>query len=155
MDWYKTLFQTNKPLNNYKYVLELILLQMESESDWDRGYEHQGYIIQHYLDNLEESYREKIFDLIPHDILKEKILDVPYGFGTAFQEVSTSKEDEALFYKYRDIINDTLSMEEMEYYKSLTGAGCRKCGCSAEKDAEGERICFCDTCCKDGCDIIQ
>lgn len=154
-NWYEKLFKESKPLSNYKYLLELILFQIQTESDWERGYEHCGYIIEHYIDNLAEPYRDKIFEIIPYDILKEKILDVPFGFGTAFQNQDTSKADEELFYKIHEALQMAESDSEHYLYCEDNQKGCRKCGCSAEKDADGERICFCDTCCKIGCDIIQ
>ena len=97
MFWYEKYFKENTQEDNYKFLLEMILNQMDydcSDYMW-RDYKHQGVYIQYFLDNLEQPYRERVFKHISPEILKSYILDVAYGFGDG----GDSETTRFLFYK--------------------------------------------------------
>lgn len=104
--WYVTDFQKNTHEYNYQFLLCMIVSQMETDvSDYSsRNYRHNGPPIQYYLENLTEPYREAVYGHIPPDILQQKILDVPYGFGTD----PWSEEDSIDFYTIRSSILDAI-----------------------------------------------
>jgi len=44
--------------------------------------------------------------------------------------------------------------EELDqHYRRHRTVKCRRCGCSTERDADGERVCWCSSCWHDGCDF--
>lgn len=150
--WYEKAFAGNTQYDNYETILQMILSQMETDgSDYmDPEYRHQGIYIQYYLDNLDKTYKEKVLEHISLEVLKTYILDRPVGFGKG----DDSEEDRILFHKIRQSIFDELY--PYDYYEySMPPVGCRVCGCSAEKDDVGDRICFCDACMTEGCHIIK
>jgi hypothetical protein len=144
MSWFQELFQQNTNAENYRFLLECILLQINSvDSDIENlSYRKNKECIKYILENIHQTYKSKVFNIISYDILKNKVLNVEYGFG-----LNDNYNDTCLYYEINNAIQDELS----DTYDS----GCVYCGCSSEKDTHGDRICYCDRCSLNGCSYVD
>jgi hypothetical protein len=140
MAWIEEQHKDNTITQNYRFLLETIIYQINTDaSDYmDRSYRHQKDYITYFLDHISEKYKKRIFEIIPYDTLQKKVLDVEVGFG-----VYDDYDDRCLYYQINNVIQDELS--------ATYDSGCLTCGCSAEKDSVGDRICYCDACSLTGC----
>jgi len=80
-EWTK--FQTSTILENYVRLLGYIISQMDTDEidAAERRADTMKTYIKYYLEHMDYEYKWIISEIISDKILKEKILDVPFGFG--------------------------------------------------------------------------
>ena len=144
MSLIEELFKRNTAIENYRTILEFILYQINTDTSdyWSRDYIHNNTYIIYFLEHIDDKYKNKIFKIISYETLKNKVLDVKYGFG-----VNHDNDDRCLYYQINNKIQEELS--------ATYDSGCMYCGCSAEKDDVGDRICYCDSCSLSGCTYVD
>ena len=108
-------FQSSTMLQNYKRLLTYIESQMGTDEidRAERRVDTMKIYIRYYLDHMESRYKEKLFKIIPLEILKEKVLDVEFGFGD-----STCERDVEL--------GNTIAFNihtEIKYYENICECG--------------------------------
>jgi len=102
-EWEK--FDNSTMVENYVRILQYINAQIDTV-------EHTGIMqayIDYYIEYLDSEYKDRLFWIIPYGILKEKILDVSFGFGDP-----TSQDDIQL----RNLIKYEIN-EELEYRNTI------------------------------------
>jgi len=102
-------FQSSTMLENYKRLLSYINSQMDTdEIDLaERQANTMKSYIQYYLENIDNEYKSLLDTIIPLEILKEKILDVPFGFGNIEND-----EDNELYNIIKCYIYDEIKYRE-------------------------------------------
>ena len=80
-EWAK--FQSSTMFENYIRLLNYITSQMDTDEidAAERRADTMKSYINYYLEHLDEHYMWELRSLISLDTIKEKILDVPFGFG--------------------------------------------------------------------------
>ena len=88
MLWFHKIFHQSTMLENYIFLIQTIYNQINTEiSDYvRRDYIHQNTYIAYFLENIEYKYKNRLFEIIPYDILKTKVLDVEFGFNNGCEE---------------------------------------------------------------------
>uniref|UniRef100_A0A6C0D821 Uncharacterized protein n=1 Tax=viral metagenome TaxID=1070528 RepID=A0A6C0D821_9ZZZZ len=144
MPWIEEAYKHNTMRENYRFLLETILYQMNTDaSDYaDRSYIHQKDYITYFLDHISENHKKRLFKIIPSEILQKKLLDIEIGFG-----IYGDHDDNKLYNEISDAIQNELN--------GTYNSGCITCGCSAKKDSVGHRICYCDACSLSECTYID
>jgi len=141
-EWDK--FQSSTMLENYKRLLSYIDSQMDTdEIDYaERKVHTMKSYIQYYLEHIDNEYKWLLNEIIPLEILKEKILDVAFGFGDI-----KSDEDKELYIimkcyiydeiKYRETICKCATIDTTQRYQCWW-CMVRDCGCKAHPSCCGE-----------------
>lgn len=81
--WFHKLFEQNTMEENYIFLVQCIYNQVQTDaSDYvERDYVHEKPYIEYFLEHINESYKNRLFEIIPYDILKNKVLDAEFGFN--------------------------------------------------------------------------
>ena len=77
-----TKFHSSTMLQNYKRLLTYIESYISSMTidTAERGDDIMKTTIRYYVDHMENRYLNKLFKIVPLDILRETVLGVEYGF---------------------------------------------------------------------------
>ena len=141
-EWDK--FQSSTMLENYVRLLGYIDAQMETdEIDCaERDADTMKRYIEYYLENLDEEYIYELKKIIPLEILKEKILDVAYGFGDPTCEIDVELSHTIQYDLYNEIdyrmnICKCTTVDRTERYECWQ-CRVRDCGCQAHPSCCGE-----------------
>jgi hypothetical protein len=98
--------------------------------------------IRYYLEHMDDHYKWILYDIIPLEILKEKILDVEFGFGDPESSDDTDlysiiKESLHCEICYRDTICKCGSIDTTKFYECWQ-CMVRDCGCKADPSCCGK-----------------
>lgn len=148
-------FQSSTMLENYIRLLGYIDSQMDTdEIDYaERDADRMQTYIKYYLEHIDSDYMYQLRWIIPLEILKEKILDVPFGFGNKdcnwddcyFGREECRKEQELyntikekLHYEihYYENICKCASIDTTKFYQCWH-CMVRDCGCKADRTCCG------------------
>ena len=127
-------------LENYICLLGYINAQMNT--DYAEDTDTIKSYITYYLEHIDLEYKWILSGIIPLETIKEKILDVSFGFGDP-----KSDEDKTLYLEIKERL-----YEEMEYRKNVCKCSSidtlnfyqcwqcqvRDCGCKADPSCCGE-----------------
>lgn len=151
-EWTK--FQNSTMLENYIRLLGYIDSQMDTdEIDYaERRADTMQSYIRYYLEHLDEEYMYELKGIIRLEILKEKILDVAFGFGNkdcdhdeCYFGRAECDEDKALYKQIKcDIYNEInyrmnvckcapLDTPNYRCWQCMV----RDCGCKADRTCCG------------------
>ena len=110
-----TKFQNSTMLQNYRRLLKYIQSQMGTDKidRAERRVDTMKTYIRYYLEHMETRYKEKLFRIIPIEILKEKVLDVEFGFGDSTCERDVELCNTIAFNIYTEI----------KYYENICECG--------------------------------
>ena len=140
-EWIK--FQNSTMLENYKRLLTYIDSQMDTDEidRAERRADTMQIYIRYYLEHLDEEYMYQLKKIIPLWILKEKILDVPFGFGDPNSEddielMHTIKCDLYHEIYYRTNVCKCGSIDTTKFYECWQ-CQVRDCGCKADRTCCG------------------
>lgn len=95
---------------NYIRLLNYIALQIDTdEIDYaERKADTMKSYIEYYLEHMDREYKYELNRIIPYEILKEKILDVPFGFGDP-----SCRDDEMIDTIRCDLYNEIYYLENI------------------------------------------
>jgi len=141
-EWTK--FQSSTMLENYIRLLGYINSQMDTdEIDCaERDVDTMKRYIEYYLENLDEEYIYELKKIIPLEILKEKILDVAYGFGDPTCEIDLEFMHRIQCDLYNEI-DYRMNICKCATVDRTEGDECwqcrvRDCGCKADRTCCGK-----------------
>ena len=141
-EWTK--FQTSTMRENYIRLLRYIDAQMDTD-EIDRAERRSDTMksyIRYYLEHLDVEYKYQLQGVIQPWILKEKILDVEFGFGDP-----TCEEDVELIHSIKcDLYNEiyyytnicTCDTVDMTKFYQCWHCMVRDCGCKADRTCCGQ-----------------
>jgi hypothetical protein len=131
-------------LENYIRLLGYINSQMDTdEIDCaERDADTMKRYIEYYLENLDEEYIYELKKIIPLEILKEKILDVAYGFGDPTCEIDLEFMHRIQCDLYNEI-DYRINICKCTTVDRTEGDECwqcrvRDCGCKADRTCCGK-----------------
>jgi len=137
-------FQSSTMLQNYKRLLTYIESQMDTDEidRAERRVDTMKTYIRYYLEHMDDHYKWILYDIIPLEILKEKILDVEFGFGDPESSDDTDlysiiKESLHCEICYRDTICKCGSIDTTKFYECWQ-CMVRDCGCKADPSCCGK-----------------
>jgi hypothetical protein len=140
-EWTK--FQNSTMRDNYIRLLGYIDGQMHTdEIDYaEREADRLQEYIKYYLEHLEVDYQNRLERIIRSWILKEKILDVAYGFGDAtcaidVELMNTIKCDLYNEINYYTNICRCATVDMSKFYQCWE-CMVRDCGCKADRTCCG------------------
>ena len=141
-EWTK--FQTSTMRENYIRLLRYIDAQMDTD-EIDRAERRSDTMksyIRYYLEHLDEEYIYELKKIIPLWILKEKILDVVYGFGDPTCETDVELMDTIKCDLYNEIYY-RMNICKCATVDRTEGDECwqcrvRDCGCKADRTCCGK-----------------
>ena len=139
-----TTFNDRTMLSNYIRLLSYIDIQIDTDAiDYAMGgFDTMKNNIKYYIEHIDDHYKWELVNLIPLWIIKEKILDVPFGFGDP-----TCEKDVQLYHKikcdlyhemwYRENRCKCDTIDTTKFYRCWQ-CQVRDCGCKADPTCCGE-----------------